>query len=106
MFNKESASDKTETANATIEVLRARQTKKDNLVVFDLKVNEVSIYGCFLKEVTIKKDGKRYKAGDTAYIISFPSYKGTDDKYYNYCYYPLTEQDEQFIIESIKKVLS
>ena len=33
-----------------------------------MSVNGVSIYGCFLREVTVKADGKRYKA-DTWYML-------------------------------------
>ena len=103
MFNKEKTEERT--GKADIKIIRAKQTKKDTVVVFDMSVNGVSIYGCFLREVTVKADGKRYKAGDTAYIISWPSYKGTDEKYYNHCWYPLSKEDEQYIIESVAKAI-
>ena len=66
MFNKEKTEERT--GKADIKIIRAKQTKKDNVVVFDMSVNGVSIYGCFLREVTVKADGKRYKA-DTWYML-------------------------------------
>lgn len=47
MFNKEKTDERT--GKADIKIIRAKQTKKDNVVVFDMSVNGVSIYGCFLR---------------------------------------------------------
>lgn len=81
------------------EVLRVRTTKNENIVMFDIKINNVKIYGMMLKHVIIEKNGKEYD------IISFPSYQGSDGKYYNHVYYDLSSTDREMIINQIKSLL-
>lgn len=81
------------------EVIKARTTKNDNIVMFDLKINGVSIYGCMLKHVVREKDGKEFE------IISYPSYQGSNGKYYNYVYYDLSQSDRELIINQVKSLL-
>lgn len=59
-------------------------------VTFDLEVNGIKVYGCRVVE------GKN---GD---FISWPSRKGSDDKYYNYVYIPLGEDDQKAILEAVE----
>ena len=80
MFNSKKNEDK---VNYEVTVIGARQTKNESIVMVDLDVNGVKIYSCMLKEITVKKDGEKYKKGDTCYILNLPQEKGTDGKYYD-----------------------
>jgi len=72
-------------------VTRANQVK--DTVYFDVEINGVTIYGCRVIEG---------KEGD---FVSFPSHKGKDDKYYNYCYIKLSEEDTKDIIHQVEEML-
>lgn len=88
----------------TIEVLRAKDFTKDDAkenecsIVFDMKVNGVTIYGCWYRTGSDKK-GEDYE------MISFPSQKGKDGKYYNHAYVQLQQSDIDFISSEIEKLL-
>lgn len=56
---------------------------------FQLEVNGVTIYGMQYIHYTTKEG----KEGD---LISFPSYKGSDDKFYNNCWFPCGSDTEVF----------
>ena len=88
----------------TIEVLRAKDLTKDDAkenecsIVFDMKVNGVTIYGCWYRTGSDKK-GEDYE------MVSFPSQKGKDGKYYNHAYVQLQKSDIDFISSEIEKLL-
>lgn len=88
----------------TIEVLRAKDFTKDDAkenecsIVFDMKVNGVTIYGCWYRTGSDKK-GEDYE------MVSFPSQKGKDGKYYNHAYVQLQQSDIDFISAEIEKML-
>lgn len=88
----------------TIEVLRAKDFTKDDAkenecsIVFDMKVNGVTIYGCWYRTGSDKK-GEDYE------MVSFPSQKGKDGKYYNHAYIQLQQSDIDFISSEIEKLL-
>ena len=88
----------------TIEVLRAKDFTKDDAkenecsIVFDMKVNGVTIYGCWYRTGYDKK-GEDYE------MVSFPSQKGKDGKYYNHAYVQLQQSDIDFISSEIEKLL-
>ena len=88
----------------TIEVLRAKDFTKDDAkenecsIVFDMKVNGVTIYGCWYRTGSDKK-GEDYE------MVSFPSQKGKDGKYYNHAYVQLQQSDIDFISADIEKLL-
>lgn len=63
-------------------------------VRFALTVNGVTVYGCNVVE------GKN---GD---FISFPSYKGKDEKYYKHAYIPLTDKEQESILLDVEKELN
>lgn len=63
-------------------------------ISFDMIVNDVTIYGC---KLLAKKD-------DDEVFIAFPSRKGTDDKYYNYAYVNLSEEEQKDIVAQIEKM--
>ena len=88
----------------TIEVLRAKDFTKDDAkenecsIVFDMKVNGVTIYGCWYRTGSDKK-GEDYE------MVSFPAQKGKDGKYYNHAYVQLQQSDIDFISSEIEKML-
>ena len=88
----------------TIEVLRAKDFTKDDAkenecsIVFDMKVNGVTIYGCWYRTGSDKK-GEDYE------MVSFPSQKGKNGKYYNHAYVQLQQSDIDFISSEIEKLL-
>lgn len=95
--------EKAEQAQAlTIEVLRAHDLTKDDQegcnIAVDLKINGVTIYGCFYREGK-DKNGKDYS------MVSFPSHQGKDGKYYNYAYVKLTDEDVEKISKDIENLL-
>lgn len=95
--------EKAEQAQAlVIEVLRAHDLTKDDQegcnIAVDLKINGVTIYGCFYREGK-DKNGKDYQ------MVSFPSHQGKDGKYYNYAYVKLTDEDVEKISGDIEKLL-
>ena len=85
--------------NATydVKVTRAKEIN-DNSVVFDMVVNGVTIYGCWYREGTSKK-------GDEYQMISFPSHKGGDDKYYNHCWFKIEDDVKADIIDQLQKLV-
>ena len=88
-----------------IKVDAARATKNDSIVMDDLDVNGVKIKSCFLKEITVKKDGEKYKAGDKCLVLAFPSEK-VGDKYYNRAWFPVSNSDIDEIARQTKDLLS
>lgn len=101
--NKKTENKETDQAQAlTIEVLRAHDLTKDDQegcnIAVDLKINGVTIYGCFYREGK-DKNGKDYQ------MVSFPSHQGKDGKYYNYAYVKLTDEDVEKISKDIEKLL-
>ena len=68
-------------------------------ITFDMEVNGVTLYGCWYRE------GKKKDGGDYT-MVSFPSQKGKDGKYYNHVYVKLSEEEIQLIGQTIEKVLN
>lgn len=91
--NKENAEAQKGYDNSLFElkVLRAKEYKNSTFI--DLEINGVKIYGC------------RYVEGKNGDFISFPSYKGSDGKYYNYAWAELSADDVKNIDEQIDKLL-
>ena len=98
---KKAAADKVE---YKIRVDAARATKNDAIIMIDLDVNGVKIKGCMLKEITVTKDGEKYKKGDTCYVVNFPSEK-VGDKYYNRVWFPVSNDNIEDIIRQVKALL-
>lgn len=74
-------------------VRRAKEFK-DGGIVFDLNVDDITIYGCRIIQ------GKK---GD---FVAFPRRKGKDGKYYSHVYFALDEDETEEILEKVGKVLS
>ena len=85
-----------------IEVLRAKDFteagKEGCSIVFDMNVNGVIIYGCWYREGKDKK-GEDYE------MVSFPSQKGKDGKYYNHAWVKLQQSDIDNISKQIESLL-
>lgn len=100
----EKSAEQAQAQALTIEVLRAKDFTKDDAkenecsIVFDMKVNGVTIYGCWYRTGSDKK-GEDYE------MVSFPSQKGKDGKYYNHAYVQLQQSDIDFISSEIEKML-
>ena len=98
------ASEQAQAQALIIEVLRAKDFTKDDAkenecsIVFDMKVNGVTIYGCWYRTGSDKK-GEDYE------MVSFPSQKGKDGKYYNHAYVQLQQSDIDFISAEIEKLI-
>lgn len=95
---------KAEQREYIVKVDAARTTKNDAIVMIDLDVNGVKIKSCILKEVTVKKTGTKYKAGDTIYLVQFPSDK-VGDKYYNRVWFPITNEHIADIVRQVKDLM-
>lgn len=85
-----------------VSVTRAREIKKEDneqVIAFDINVNGITIYGMIYRS-GVSENGKDYE------LISFPARKGTDDKYYNHVYFPISRELQDGIIEQITNNLS
>lgn len=78
--------------NYEVKVKRATECKSGD-VAFDMIVNGVTIYGCFLTE------------GRNGNFVAFPSRKGNDGKYYNIAYFSVTEEMLAEIESQIESLL-
>ena len=87
-----------EKVNYTVKVVKAKEVK-EGLVNFDMVVNGVSIYGCWYREYTNKQ-------GEEGTMISLPSYKGTDGKYYNHAWIPVSKELKENIEKQLVDMLS
>lgn len=84
-------------AEFIVEVIKAKEIK-DGVVVFDMKANDITIYGCWYREY-VNKEGKE------GTMISFPSQKGEDGNYYNHCWFPISKELKLDIINQIGKIV-
>lgn len=106
MFGTKKKGNNQETEKIAYDVIveAARPTRNDAIVMVDLKVNGVSIKSCMLKELTVKKDGEKYKKGDICYVLQFPQEK-VGDKYYNRVWFPVSNETIQNIVDQVEKML-
>ena len=75
-----------------VKVDRAKDFEQS--ISFDMTVFDcIKIYGCTYRTY------KEKKTGDEKGIISFPSKKGKDDKYYNHAYFFVTDD----VLASVEK---
>ena len=96
------AEKKEKRVDYVVNVFRAKdcteKSKLDTNVAFDMDVNGIKIYGCWLKE-GINKDGKEYS------LISLPSQKGKDGNYYSVAWFPISKELTKEIREQIVEML-
>lgn len=103
MFN--SKKETTSKKEYEVNVLAARQTKNDSIVMVDLEVNGVKIYSCIFKEVTVKKDGEKYKKGDKCYMLNLPQEK-SGDKYFDRVWFPISNATIDKVKEQVEAKLA
>lgn len=110
MFNTEFSTEEKstrpekQTTEYTIKVDNVIKTKRDDMLMLNLDVNGVLINGCFLKEVTVKNDGQKYKAGDMCYVIDYPSQK-VGENYYRQVWFPVSNANLDSIIKQVKELM-
>ena len=81
-----------------IRVLKVREVKdRPSCYRFNAEVNGVTIYGMQYITYT-NKNGKEMS------FVSFPSYKGSDGKFYNICQFPIENDSREF--QTIEKQIS
>lgn len=96
-FSKKKTTE--ENTNYDVKVIAARQTKNDSIVMVDLNVNGVKIYSCILKEVVCTKDTEAHKKGDVCTLLNLPQEKGSDGKWYDRVWFPISNA----LIENVRK---
>lgn len=67
----------------------------DTMVYFNINVNGVTIYG--MKVIKYKSK----KTGEDGMMVTFPTRKGSDDKYYNICTFYMTQEMQDDIINQV-----
>ena len=81
-----------------IRVLKVREIKdRPGCYRFNAEVNGVTIYG--MQYITFTN-----KSGKETSFVSFPSYKGSDGKFYNNAYFPIENDSKEF--QTIEKQIS
>lgn len=78
-------------------VLKAKEIR-DGKVIFDCEVNGIKIYSCWYNEY-------KNKSGKEGTMLSFPSYTGSDGNYYNYVWFPISQEMKNDIIAQIGKLV-
>lgn len=93
--NKENT---TEVVNASYEVKVLKVNAiKQGTYAFDMIVNGITIYGCWYREGV--KNGKEWS------MISFPSKKASNDKYYNHVFFPISDSLKSAIVSQMESLL-
>lgn len=82
-INKKSAQSAETKVTYNIKVTRAKEL--ENVIMFDMEANGVMIYGMAYRSGKTK-EGKDYT------LVSFPSRKGNDGKYYNHVWFKITDE--------------
>lgn len=85
--NEEQTSVQTYGVIDTFEIDRVRETRAG--IFFSLTINGVTINNCRIAEYKKKT------------FISLPSYKGSDDKYYNVVWFKFSPADQDTIINEV-----
>ena len=98
-FSKKTNKTEGEKKYYNIKVIGARQTKNDSIVMVDLEVNDVKIYSCILKEVVCTKDTEAHKKGDICTLLNLPQEKGSDGKWYDRVWFPISNA----MIDNVRK---
>lgn len=79
---------------ASFKVTRARVLDSGS-VSFDMELNGISIYGCFV--------GESKENGD---FISFPQRKGSNGKYYSIAWAKLSDDDSKSILQEVERIIN
>lgn len=86
-----------------VEILRAKDLSKDGKtsIALDMKVNGVKIYSCWYR---VYEDRK--KPGEEKGFIAFPSRQGSDGNWYQYAWFPISEELLKDLEGQIEKKLA
>lgn len=99
MITKDKKTEAQENTSMDYDVKVTRVAEiKPGRYAFDMVVNGIYIYGCFLVEGKTKK-------GDDFQTINFPSQKGKDGKYYNHAWFPINMTLQGEIEKQIEALL-
>lgn len=93
MLNRTKENKARERVQHSYSVRRVKEFK-DGGIVFDLYVDDITIYGC------------RVIQGKNGDFVAFPQRKGNDGKYYSHVYLALTDEETQEILEKVCKILA
>lgn len=85
--------------NHEIKVTRANEIESKNVIMFDMVVNDVTIYGCSYRILTNHETNEEFAK------IGFPSRKGNDNKWYNNVFVKLTADDIAEIEKQIEALI-
>lgn len=80
-----------------VEVSRAHAIS-DTVVMFDLVANGVTIYGMVYREYKTKE-------GKDGTMISFPSKKADNGKYYSHAWFPISNEVKEVIVSQLEKMI-
>lgn len=87
----------TESQTYDVKVTRAKEINEGQ-VVFDMIVNGINIYSLWYREGK-DKNGKDYT------MISFPSQKADNGKYYNHCWFKIEDSTKNEIVAQLQKLV-
>jgi len=93
--NKENNSEVVQ-ASYEVKVLKVKAVKQDTYA-FNMEVNGIKIYSCWYRQGV--KNGKEWS------MISFPSHKGSDGKYYNHVFFPISDNLKSAIEKQMESLL-
>lgn len=79
-----------------IKITRAKEL--ENVIMFDMEVNGIMIYGCSYRTFTRKDNGEEFAK------IDFPSHK-SGDNWYKYVYFKITDEDIDVIEKGIEALI-
>lgn len=79
-----------------IKVTRAKEL--ENVIMFDMEVNGITIYGCSYRTLTRKDNGEEFAK------IGFPSHK-SGNNWYNYVFFKITDEDIDVIEKGIEALI-
>lgn len=82
--------------NYEVKVFGSVRTISEGAYSFNIEVNGIKIYSMVYREGV--KDGKEWS------LISFPSRKGNDGKYYSHCYFTITDEVKDSIVKQITEL--
>lgn len=92
--SKSSNIENTKVTSLEVQKVRVIETKKGDMVLFTLVLNGVYINNC---KVATGKNGD---------FVGWPQYKGSDDKWYNVVYIPLSDDDTKKIMDQVQAAIN
>lgn len=75
-------------------IRRVNYVQKTGTVFFDMTINDIDVFGC------------RVATAGEKDFIAYPSYKGTDGKYYSYVNIYMSSDDQSKILAAVEEKLN